>query len=249
MEKTYKLIQSLFSKYSKFKIKIENLLFIIESINYRLEKVNLKNQQFRIGIRNFVNEVSPKEYLKQKGIKGLDLDKLNKEFIIEEQGIIPVFQPLLFEFNSFVISILSFIDNIIDLYISINYCNHPDGKHWDIRQFMRGKYIFKKNISFDFSKDKLKPIIDKAYSSWLDNIIKTRDDIIHRIAKRQHFHFKLELRFWSPKLGFPIGRKYELKEFEGYREDLYQLALSTINNVETLTEEIVNQLMNKSKKE
>lgn len=239
MQKTLDLLSKIKCKYPKFNDKIENIIFILESLRYRLNKIELEDRDLKASLDAYIqsrmNEMAdPIELCKRRGIPESNFSSTAKKYRLTEKGKIDLPKPLFFEFNSFVVSIITLVDNIVDLYISIQYQPHPTEHHWDLGDFKKGRH---KILKLDFSADPMQKNI--AESTWLNNTIGVRDRIVHRIAPKQILDFSFEVEFWAKELGFPIKRDFKIKEIGDLDCNLFRLSNETMKRVLVLSDNFI----------
>ena len=237
--------ESLRKKYSKYVNKIDNLEFIFWMIMYRIAKVQEENEQLLKSIEDYVAKKDPHSILEESSE-----NLASKEGFKRGEGSYTIIQTaesktpriLLYEFNSLIISLISYIDNAIDCYISVNYSPRPDGKHWDLGNFLNKKCKVK-GQSFDFSKDLLQINIKRDYEEWLNKIEAIRHDIIHKIAKRQKIVVEIEITIWAKQVGIPTKKEYKIKRFEGFEDDLLKFSHATTDKIINLVQLIIKSTL------
>jgi len=212
---------------------------------YRIAKVQEENEQFLKSIEDYVAKNDSHAILEE-----FSGNLTSKEEFQRGESSYTIIQTvenktpriLLYEFNSLIISLISYIDNAIDFYISVNYSPRPDDKHWDLGNFLNKKFKIK-GQSFEFSKDPLQINIKREYEEWLNKIEAIRHDIIHKIAKRQKIVVEIEVTVWAKQVGIPTKKEYKIKRFEGFEDDLLKFSHATTDKIINLVHLIIKSIL------
>lgn len=224
-------------KHKSKKNKIDNLIFLLGMISYRFNLVEEKYKDFIDQIEEIVEKFD--------GRAGLDESKFQDttcQYKTTQRGFVSTPYNLLFEFYSLLISLISYLDNVVDLYLSIKYQDHPNkGRHWDLGNLKRINR-FKKGVKFDFSGDQIQTIVNDANKLWLSHLIDLRDSVIHRVSKKQKYTFDINVEFWAKSLGFPEKKEYEMKPFKGFKDDLNKIAKDYTNSALLLSKNFLSYL-------
>lgn len=215
--------------------KINNLHFLLIAINYRLDLIKENNNIFMNNIEEYFEKYNYKIFLKEN-INETILNDNNSELFIEQQVIVEINKVYLIEFNSLITLLLSFFDNILDLYLTIKYKANKNGFHWDFGNFCNNKQI---KIE---EKDILNSIITTEMISKIKYIQEIRDCFIHRIAKSQKITFSFELHLNISKN--LIKQEHKLKEITGdLKKNLYDISTEETMFIKGISKKILNELI------